>query len=1099
MKRMSESFSKPLQRTYEGLCGISPALAERYARTAEQVQTMLTPADQAHWAARCLRLAQSGWRAWECAEQWLRLSPFLVQRLDLAAVWDWIDQGTVLAERSAEVATAFLQAARPLLRQASQTVFEPWVVGGRWYVDQFPTRPNLAAEYFRVSPAVYGHFPLRVCALWQQLGHTLTQADPKHGQTFFALSRTLLDTVDGNDLAPAWEVARDIAPHSPEVALHYLERYPDLLEHLGADPLRHVEAILRLLLAPKATAAGTFLRLVVGTLSFASPTERTQALEWCQEIAAVSPAGVLELLRHLPDLMRRLPGKRLQPWITTGIEVAQRHAEAGQAYFALESATAQNRLRTLQKLVTFTEVDRILRLYTEALVGQRLDLRTVEALPGTQRAGDSSLPTTNGRTIFVPEQVDALASEHDNFAVYKVAILHQVGFYEDGTYTFSMPELRRRVPGIDQRLATLGGSPQHDVATAFERFFARFAEPELARRLFTILEDARIDASLARRYRGIRQDLATVMQHSLAQRPALDGMPLRQALLEGLLQATLGGMPSDRLPPGFRVLLRLLGQRLQPLHAEGTTVYDTASAVVDCYRLMTEIPARAAALSAAMAAQLEDMMADLTDDADLMNLAEMFRQAGEGVDSMPMLPESTEPAEGIEPVPYRGEVKPELIQKQLRIQELTDELQRMNDPTSPLPPEVLKELLERGEIDITSLQEGDLDATSGLFVSDLEGRQGGLGFEEADRQAELQQELEALQSNLGEAYDDELAGQGQAVVYDEWDYLIGDYRRRWCRLTETLLDEDDTAFVEETKHKHADLLTAVRQQFQMLKPEMFKKLKRLVDGEDIDLDSAIEAIVDRRAGNVQPEKVYMRRNKRDRSVAALFLLDMSASTDDEVTEPEDAAAPVPEAPQPRRFDFSGFVRDDYYAPPRQAEPDKPKRRIIDVEKEAMVLMAEALEALGDEYAIYGFSGYGRDQVEVFVAKAFADRYDERVQGRIAAIKPHRSTRMGPAIRHAIRKLEQQDARIKTLLLLSDGYPQDFDYGKDRKSKDYGIQDTMMALHEAHLKGIQTFCITVDPAGHDYLRDMCPDQNYLVLEEVASLPNELPKIYRGLTT
>ena len=107
--------------------------------------------------------------------------------------------------------------------------------------------------------------------------------------------------------------------------------------------------------------------------------------------------------------------------------------------------------------------------------------------------------------------------------------------------------------------------------------------------------------------------------------------------------------------------------------------------------------------------------------------------------------------------------------------------------------------------------------------------------------------------------------------------------------------------------------------------------------------------------------------------------------------------------------------------------------------------------------------------------------------------------MGPAIRHAMRKFAQQDARVKLLLLLSDGYPQDYDYGKDRKSKEYGIQDTTMALHETRLKGIQTFCLTVDPAGHDYLRAMCPDQHYLVLEDMASLPKELPKVYRSLTT
>ena len=87
-------------------------------------------------------------------------------------------------------------------------------------------------------------------------------------------------------------------------------------------------------------------------------------------------------------------------------------------------------------------------------------------------------------------------------------------------------------------------------------------------------------------------------------------------------------------------------------------------------------------------------------------------------------------------------------------------------------------------------------------------------------------------------------------------------------------------------------------QFQLLKPETFKLLKRLIDGEEIDLDSAIEAFVDRRASHTMPEKVYMRRNRRERSVAALFLLDMSASTDDVVKEPADIRTPAPQASPP---------------------------------------------------------------------------------------------------------------------------------------------------------------------------------------------------------
>jgi nitric oxide reductase activation protein len=1062
------------------------------------MQHTLTAAEMARWSQYCLHLAQCGWRTWESAEVFLTLSPFLAQQLSATALWEWAETGVGLARRSVDVATAFFQAAKPLLRQTSQAVFASWVAGGAWFLQQYPTRPSLASEYFRVSALVYGRYPLPVSTLWRDLGQAVTQRDVKHSQPFFHHSRLALEA-DDIDLAPAWKVAQRIVPRAPEVALQYLERYADFVHRLGPQNIERIQAILLDLLSAGAAPARAFLRLVGGTFSFLPATERVQALEWCQHIAASSPAGMLEFLQHFAELSRRLPGQRLQSWVAAGIEVAQRQAEAGQAYFALESAAAQDRLRTLQKLVTFTDIGRVLQLYTEGLLGQHLELRTTTALPSQQHATRRALPTTDGTAIFVPEQVDDFATASENFAVYKVAVLHQAGFYECGTFTFVLEELQRRVPDIMPRLATLGGTRRAASATAFEDFFATFAHPELARGLFAILEDARVDAYLARRYKGIRPDLHRIMQYSLQHRPALQGLTLRQALLEGLLQVTLGGELPSGLSPVLRLLLERLARRVQPLLDAGATVYDTALAVVECYCCIVAVPLRAAsAFPESVVAEVEAFATDFPDDADAMLLADMFRQAGEGADTMPALPESTEPAQGTEPVPYRGEMKPELIQKQFRLQELTDTLQQMQDAVSPIPPEVLKELLEQGHLEITSVQEGDVSATSGLFVNDLEGREP--PESDGTLRAELQRELEALRAELHEAYG-ELAAQEQAALYDEWDYLIGDYRKRWCCLTETILPAEGTTFVAETRQKYAELLTRVLRQFQLLKPDMFKKIKRLVDGEDIDLDSAIEALVDRRAGNILSDNVYIRRNKRDRSVAALFLLDMSASTDDEVKATDDTGVPDTAAhPPPRLYDFSGFIRDDYYTPPPPPPPaEKPRRRIIDVEKEALILMAEALEALGDDYAIYGFSGYGRDQVDFFVAKEFTERYDARVQGRIAAIKPHRSTRMGPAIRHAIRKLERQEARMKTLLLLSDGYPQDYDYGKDRKSKEYGIQDTMMALHEARLKGIQTFCITVDPAGHDYLRAMCPDHKYLVIEDIAALPKELPKIYRGLTT
>jgi nitric oxide reductase activation protein len=106
--------------------------------------------------------------------------------------------------------------------------------------------------------------------------------------------------------------------------------------------------------------------------------------------------------------------------------------------------------------------------------------------------------------------------------------------------------------------------------------------------------------------------------------------------------------------------------------------------------------------------------------------------------------------------------------------------------------------------------------------------------------------------------------------------------------------------------------------------------------------------------------------------------------------------------------------------------------------------------------------------------------------------------MGTALRHAAHKLARVNARARHLILLSDGFPQDYDYGDDRTSNVYGIRDTMVALQELEAQGVKTFCITVDPAGHDYLGDMCPASRYTVIDDINVLPEEMPRIYRTVT-
>ena len=228
-----------------------------------------------------------------------------------------------------------------------------------------------------------------------------------------------------------------------------------------------------------------------------------------------------------------------------------------------------------------------------------------------------------------------------NFGAYKVAILHQAGFYEGGTFAFDLDECRRRLPALP-------AAPNGTDSSSFQGFFATFAEPDLARSLFAIFEDTRIDAWIARHYKGIRADLSRLMQHSRNQRPPLHGMPLRQALLEGLLQLSLGADPAHFDPPPVRLLLQRLAPLVQSLHVAAATVYDTAAAVLQAYRLLTQIPDDA---GLTFTLNAEDLLSaldlNLTDDADALALADLFRAAGDAADRLPALPGGDAPATGV--------------------------------------------------------------------------------------------------------------------------------------------------------------------------------------------------------------------------------------------------------------------------------------------------------------------------------------------------------------------------------------------------------------------------------------------------------------------
>jgi len=304
-----------------------------------------------------------------------------------------------------------------------------------------------------------------------------------------------------------------------------------------------------------------------------------------------------------------------------------------------------------------------------------------------------------------------------------------------------------------------------------------------------------------------------------------------------------------------------------------------------------------------------------------------------------------------------------------------------------------------------------------------------------------------------------------AYNYDEWDRELTDHRLGWCRVVEKRVKHGDRTFVEQTRERHKGVISSIRHQFQLMKPENLTRVANEVDGEEFDLNAVIDYVIDRRADGQQSERIYTKRLRRRRDVAVSFLLDQSSST----------------ARTIGRHPLQPYTR--------------PGRRIIEIEKEGLVLMSEALEAVGDAYAINGFTSEGRRNVKFYVVKDFNEKYNDEVKQRIGGINYQNNTRLGAAIRHATAKLAKQDARTRLLIVLSDGRPYDHDYGDAR----YAREDTREALRQAKNEGITPFCITIDRESEAELKDLYGEIGYTIIDDVLSLPERLPGIYRRLTT
>lgn len=684
--------------------------------------------------------------------------------------------------------------------------------------------------------------------------------------------------------------------------------------------------------------------------------------------------------------------------------------------------------------IELATIEPILQIYCQALTGRDVRFSATKAPISHYRNTwwtqlVSGNPPTTQINVSVPANFTEYPSYDENFAWYKAAVTQQVAHVEFGSFDFDF----ERESGLFENLRYQISGEEVQGNSSFAKYFSLFENHALAARSFVAIENTRINYLVKHYYPGMKYGYKRMQEHTLLALQMMPGMTLRHifcALLEGIEIDAVSAAGVDELYAPLESAAGIINKLCNP----AATVEDSAEAAIRIYDIALTVP--------------ENRFFTTSGVYDGQELGEVLT--------------------GPDGAEFTGD---------FNVGELQLDLEKSDAPgkrtTAPMTAEELKKLAEM-KINLTKVSDTENLPSTGLSSADLP-RLPLYEFAQSKYQQSNRNRPGEIERPIIQEENEKL------FHYNEWDFRTRSYINEWCCVHEKTLTEGSSTYYDNTLETRRSLLFEIRKQFEKLPAEMMYKAKNLEDGDEFDLDLVIGEMVEKRAGHTPSGKVYSKKQKIQRDVSVVFLIDMSGSTADLIKKNR---TPL-QYDESIKYDFMKFVM-------------KQHRRIIDVEKETIVLLCSAIEMLGDTYGIYGFSGHGRSKVQFMVIKDLNENFSEKIKRRVDQIAPVHGTRMGPAIRHSVAKLDACGSSLKLLFLVSDGYPQDAMYGWDDDDKQYAINDTKMALIEATQKNITPFCLTVDSSGTDYLSTMCQDIGYEVLDDIESLPQRLPMLYRKLS-
>jgi len=292
--------------------------------------------------------------------------------------------------------------------------------------------------------------------------------------------------------------------------------------------------------------------------------------------------------------------------------------------------------------------------------------------------------------------------------------------------------------------------------------------------------------------------------------------------------------------------------------------------------------------------------------------------------------------------------------------------------------------------------------------------------------------------------------------YAEWDYQIQLERPAWATVMEKRSKAGDLQVIDQITADNKQVASRLKYLLDAMQPQGVQRIRKLEDGDEIDINAAISSMMDFRMGLQPDPRIMMRSVRKVRDISVMVLLDLSESTNEKVLGQD--------------------------------------QTVLDLTRQACVLLSDAINKIGDPFAIHGFCSDGRHDVEYYRFKDFEQPYNELPKSRLAGMTGQLSTRMGAAIRHATHYLNNQRTSKKLLMVITDGEPADVDV----RDPQYLRYDAKKSVEDASRNGISTFCMTLDPRADQYVSRIFGAKNYMVVDQIARLPEKLPLLYAGLT-